>query len=170
MRVAQSDNLDEVEMAIRETVNGIAADEGHEAWSDANWTKELKNALVKLGQRHDFQGFASGSEWAPWGEWLFDLTWADEPAGFLRSLPLIVEMEWRDRGVDDDFQKLVVARAEHRVLLFNFPPGQSRQPVLDRLLGNVTEFAGTCVGDRYLIGGWVDTDDRFQWSLHIVER
>lgn len=169
MRVVQLKALDEIEVAIRDAVDHVAREPGHAKWPDAAWTKKLKNKLAMLGQDRGFRAYASTAELANQGEWLFDLTWADEPAGFLRAIPLACELEWDPGGVDDDFQKLVVARADHRVMLFNFPPGCLRQLFLDRMLKNVTNFAWSRSTDRYLLGGWVEEDDKFDWSLFVAE-
>jgi len=158
-----------MEVAIRECVDHVSAQPGHGKWSDAEWTKNLKNALATLGQNHGFRAYASSAELANQGEWLFDLTWADEPAGFLRSIPLALEMEWNPGGVDDDFQKLVVARAQHRAMLFSFPPGSSRRLFIDKLLKNVQTFTLSSHGDRYLLGGWVEELDHFEWYLFVTE-
>jgi hypothetical protein len=109
-------SLDEVEVAIRNAVDRVARDPEHGKWPDAEWTKRLKNALATLGQGFGFRVYASTAELANQGKWLFDLTWTDEPAGFLRRVP-----------------------------------------------------ASSIVGDRYLLGGWINEEDKFEWSLFAVE-
>lgn len=157
--------FDEIEVAILDAVDRVAAETGHEQWPDKEWTRRLKNVLAVLGQSHGYRAYASTAELANCGEWLFDVTWTDEPAGFLRSVPLALEMEWDCGGIDDDFQKLVAARADHRVLLFNFPRGHDMNLVLERVLTNVRTFSSSSRADRYLFGGWVEDLDRFEWRL-----
>lgn len=168
MRTVKSSDLDETEIAIRQAVDAVASEPGHGEWKDAVWTKHIKNAIVTLGHKRGWHAYASSAECATRGEWLFDVAWTDEPSGFLRSVPLVLEMEWHFGEVDDDFHKLVAARAEHRVMLFNYPTGHSREIFLERLLTNVTTFVGTMPGDRYLFGGWVEEADCFEWKLAVA--
>jgi hypothetical protein len=163
-----SDQLDEIEQQIKKAVDAVACEPGHGDWKDAVWTKKIKNAIAMLGQARGLRTYASSAELANHGEWLYDLTWTDEPSGFLRSVPLVLEMEWTPNGVVDDFQKLVVARASHRVMLFNYTPGHDQVLFLDKILHSVTAFDETKEGDRYLFGGWINEEDRFDWHLVLV--
>jgi hypothetical protein len=62
-------------------------------------------------------------------EWLFDLQWYTENGPYLpASLPLVVECEWKTKkkadsktpssGIKYDFQKLLVANADLRLMIF----------------------------------------------------
>lgn len=54
------------------------------------------------------------------GEWLFDLCMLEwNEHGYLARMPLALECEWgNDDAILDDFQKLIVCRADLRVMIF----------------------------------------------------
>ena len=100
-------------------------------------TKEILTALCEAGHRIDWgedrQLWTYASRVDPCktdgripacfhgGEWLFDALWylADKKDEFMRSIPLVAECEWAQGGdVIDDFQKLLVARADVRVMVW----------------------------------------------------
>jgi hypothetical protein len=164
-----SQQFDEVEQQIKNAVDGLASEPGHGDWKDAIWSNKIKNALATLGQARGLHTYASSAELANHGEWLYDLTWTDEPSGFIRSVPLALEMEWTPNGIVYDFQKLVVARANHRVMLFNYSSGHDPMLFLDKILSNIPKFDGTRAGDRYLFGGWINAQDCFEWDLAVIE-
>src|SRR2546430_11816980 len=58
---------------------------------------------------------------------LFPYTTLFGSGGSLIGLPLVLESEWgtHDEAIDYDFQKLLVARAEHRVMICQ---GQGSDP------------------------------------------
>src|SRR6516165_10636476 len=74
------------------------------------------------------------------------MTWIDNE---LDSVSLVLESEWgvRDVVIDDDFQKPRIARAQHRVMIFQ---GDPIEPHFDRMVEQVRTFAYTAAGDRYL--------------------
>ncbi len=102
-------------------------------------TRFVKRELIKLGHKSGFKVYANGltnedlieiDEEFVNREWLYDIHWftnGKEPYS-VESLPLVVECEWNPRrkgdgkipysGVKYDFQKLVVANAELRLMIF----------------------------------------------------
>jgi hypothetical protein len=110
-------------------------------------TKHIKGTLAVLGDKElknkpHYKVYANrlpsglrrsdGGTFKP-REWLYDLHWFADPGGYrLTSVPLVVECEWRwTRGKEDeqrpkdcygavkyDFQKLLVANAKLRLLIF----------------------------------------------------
>ena len=104
--------------------------------------------------------FASGVDCkVDGGEWLFDvacLHYNVAGGGYLRWAPLIAESEWGTmQEVCDDFEKLLVARAGVRVLVFdlrrNWKTMDRAAVELSRL---VTAFDATDCGDAHLLAGW----------------
>ena len=72
-----------------------------------------------------------------WPEWLYDVTWLKyehEGERLLIEAPSVAECEWGNKGdIDDDFEKLLLARAGIRLMIFNgfnqavpFPPTPAR--------------------------------------------
>ena len=84
------------------------------------------------------------------------LHYNDAGGGYLRWAPLIAESEWGTmQEVFDDFEKLLVARAGVRVLVFDL---RRNWKTMDRaateLSRSVTAFDATDCGDAYLLTGW----------------
>ena len=94
--------------------------------SDRLWTEKVKTAFSKAGQATGFTVCASGvkPKYRDRREWLYDVTWLwhnkDSPGAPLIDCPLVLECEWG--GLKDivfDFEKLLLARASLRVLIFS---------------------------------------------------
>jgi hypothetical protein len=84
-------------------------------------------------------------------EFLYDLVWltyGDD--GFrMTGVPLVLECEWgRLPDVDYDFEKLLLARADHRVMIFQ---GTDPEQHFNRMIERVRHCGLTRSGDRYLL-------------------
>ena len=85
------------------------------------WTADVKQALCEACKSVDRDAWvgASGVE-SDDSEWLYDvacLKYDDE--GYLRRTLLVAEVEWcRDGDIWYDFEKLLVAQADVRVMVF----------------------------------------------------
>jgi hypothetical protein len=68
-------------------------------------------------------------------------------------VPLILESEWlaSEEGIEYDFRKLLLGRAQHRVMIFQH---RNVPFILDKLKKQVQTFCRTESGDRYLFLGW----------------
>jgi hypothetical protein len=68
---------------------------------------------------------------------------------------LVAESEWGgEKAIQDDFQKLLVARSKYRVMVFQ---GKSEIVVKDRfekMRRWVDKFKGILPTDRFLLVGW----------------
>jgi hypothetical protein len=155
---------DSTERQVIEKLRSAAAAAETEGWDTTRWTVEVKLRIGTLGRHHGYEVYAHEFREAGRSEWLFDLTWLKKDRnGFSSALPLILESKWGDPGeVSDDFQKLMVARARHRVIVFDQGRGER---MMDGLLEEVRHFEGSTPGDRYLFAGWSPN----YFSFHVVE-
>ena len=99
-----------------------ATETGRE-WTTREWTRRVKDAFIQLGIARGYTPCPNPQ--LEWGEFLYDVIWlrTDEENRVI-GVPLVAEIEWGNRGdVWDDFQKLLVARAGVRVMIFNGYPG-----------------------------------------------
>ena len=121
------------------------------------WTKSIKDMLCCIGEELGLYVCASPKrgKYRNWGEWLFDVSWL-EWEGDLRSVPMVAECEWGDKGdIRDDFQKLLVARAGIRLMVCDagwfadVPGGTAGQ-----LCKWIDAFEGSRLGDTYLLVEW----------------
>lgn len=186
MAAADYDNtwVNETAHAIRNTLNQITEDFGRKKdYRDDPWTREILKRLARLGknQSRDENGagiwvYASktGAEAcagvADGGEWLFDLCWLDyagkDTWAQLQSVPLAAEIEWGNQGdIIDDFQKLVLARAKLRLMIFAASSHATVVELFDRLLSFADGFGDQEQSDRYLLCGYDAGNGKFVFKM-----
>ena len=159
---------DRTERAVSRAISRLSGAPSSHRWDVAAWTRAVKRALTKEGTRQGCSVHAAGVRSAD-PEWLYDLCWLKyDRKNFLRRMTLVLECEWHPRGVEDDFLKLVVARAEHRVIVFTPYARASAIESASALMKNAHRFQGSRVGDRYLFGYWDEERFRFQWVCYVV--
>ena len=138
-----------------------------------NCSKAVKTALCHIG-RDDFRYHVYArdvdEECTNGGEWLYDVTWLEygQPAyarprpGELTAAPLVAECEWGNKGdIEDDFEKLLLARAGVRVMIFD---GGIHTPRITELLARkVREFNGSRAEDAWLLAAWKEHHGGFHY-------
>jgi hypothetical protein len=154
---------DEIEIAIVEVAKAVAERATKEKWpGDKDWTRELFKELGRLGESKGFSVCCSGHG-EP--EWLYDLVWLKREEGVIIDVPLILESEWSGRSkIIRDFEKLLLGRARHRVMVFQHATSKGLQRILASLKMEVRKFNRTQSGDRYLFVTWAApnlTDELF---------
>ena len=151
--------------AVRHALDEVAARSESRSWSDSCWTREVKTALCAACRtacagttKHRVKLFANGVDCAvEAGEWLFDVTCLlyDETTGSLRRTLLVAESEWGDKAaVADDFEKLLIARADVRTMVLDRGYWQPNEDAVDDLAGYVNAYDGTEPNDLYLLAAW----------------
>ena len=149
----------EIVRAVREGLDNlkiIAAE------SDTVWTRSVKTKLCKVGR--DGFGCKVGArknevakENRDYGEWLYDVTWLEYDREYINIIDacLVAELEWGGvTDIDEDFQKLLLARAGMRLMIFdgNFEPGSEK--IAKRLARQAGEFGRSRDGDAWLLAAW----------------
>lgn len=160
---------DELEQAVINCAIGVAQRAVADNSSDKTWTENLISTLAKLGQGRNY--YVCGHrchEYGGQGEWLYDLVWLENHDGFIVDVPLILESEWRvdSKGILEDFEKLLVGRAQHRVMIFQQKSDVKR--ISDRCIEQVRRFGQTRAGDRYLFLGFEYTQKVFQPEVFVA--
>ena len=153
----------EIMRAVRKGLNSLEVGEGK---NGTVWTTVVKTELCKIGRdRFGCKVCASGVDKADFGEWLYDVTWLEyekNDRGKLVNLvdaPLVAECEWGNKGdIEDDFEKLLLARAGVRLMIFdgNYQPGSKE--IAERLAGGGREFNGSRAEDAWLLAAWEKID------------
>ena len=127
----------EIMRAVRDGLNNLEVDISER---DTVWTKTIKTKLCEIGQ--DRFGCKVGARDVDkaardYGEWLYDVTWLEyERYGLLIDAHLVAECEWSDfEAIVEDFEKLLLARAGVRLMIFdgNYEPGSKE--IAERLAG-----------------------------------
>lgn len=118
-------------------------------------TETVKNKLRQIGQgKFGCYVCASGVPRADCGEWLYDVTWLkyDEDSSLIDA-PLVAECEWGNPGdIDDDFQKLLLARASVRLMIFGGWDKRGSKEKLEKMANTIERFSPLC-------------DDKGAWLL-----
>ena len=123
-------------------------------WGRKKWTRKTKELLVGLGEQEGWQTCATKIEAATWStEWLYDVVWLKASAEFLvHNAILVAEIEWgNEKDVWDDFQKLPLARADYRVMIFDHKPD-----LRGRLMKQARKFGKRGSDDQYFLASYAD--------------
>jgi hypothetical protein len=121
-------------------------------YSDGNWTRQIKISIGTLGTKLGYSVCAGGpfQKYDFESGWLYDLVWYKENAFGLIDVPLVLESEWKTYAqIKYDFEKLLVARAKYRVMIFQATPANT-ESILSRLKQIIGHSEMKARGDRYL--------------------
>ena len=120
-----SGKKDRIIKEVRTALDGLFLNPGHGHWNEAGWTKEVRIALCKAGEKcgaHVRAARNAGNQ----GEWLYDvacLKYGGNGNNFLeeREVLLVAQVTWGNReAIPKSFVKLPVARAAAvRVMVHN---------------------------------------------------
>ena len=119
--------MDDVEELIIEALQKMSTVALRRKWSSTTlWTSRVKQAIVDVGEQHYFcLTAANGCHSYQRKEWLYDVVWyLQDKTGYTIDVPFVVEIEWNHNGINglrEDFEKLLVACAKYRVMIFDAP-------------------------------------------------
>lgn len=119
-------------------------------------TAEVKITLYKLAVNLDsnIRPYASQVKKidSTSSEWLYDMTWWEsKDCDIIDSIKLVVESErGNESSVLQDFKKLIQARSENRLLIFEC----NEEALIKKIKTHITAFKGSILGDRYLLIKW----------------
>ena len=136
----------------------VEARRNRRGWSDTRWTKRVKQLLVQLAG-NKYETYASGVPEATDGEWMCDVVWWDTGKDeLLHRIPLAAECEWakKEQDVWDDFQKLLIIRAERRVMIFDAKSCNDASSLVEKLKKQIKCFKSSQEGDTYLFASYVE--------------
>jgi hypothetical protein len=164
--------MNKLEKEICQALERIARDDRKKEIRRRAWTKRVKQELFDLGRKHDF-GLYANIRGAEWMQWMFDLAWAkgrDRGETTFTGLALVMESEWNWDwdSLEIDFSKLVVARADRRLFIFEQRNAEKVDEIIGRCQRVVRHFKGTMSGDRYLFAGYALKEERFTYRLWAV--
>ena len=164
-----SGRMNAVERRIQSALGTLHDREPRRRWTDGEWTREVKHAVGGTGETLGYKIYANRCRFKRNGEWLFDLVWLRQGSGGeLLDAPLVLESEWRRAGISDDFQKLLVARARHRVMVFQARNKTRAVDIIEKLVAQVEVCKLTEPGDRYLFACWLNAGRDFFFHLHVT--
>ena len=141
--------------------------------NQTQWTSAVLTPLCRIGQKptleFDCSVYASSNfvdeQDKDGGEWLYDVTWCKYENNFLTSVPVVAECEWGNLGdIKDDFEKLILARAAVRVIVFDgIYCKNGAEALANKFCDWVGAFEGSQKGDTYLLVGY--EEDEKNWCF-----
>ena len=169
----------EIMRAVREGLNSleVGEDQGYGVWTTA-----VKTELCKIGRdRFGYSVYARANEVAKAyrddGEWLYDVAWLEyeknkhgKPARPLVDAPLVAECEWYNEGdIKDDFEKLLLARAGVRLMIFDGDRAGGSKKTAEQLARMVREFNGSRAEDAWLLAAWEGKPEDWSFRYFTIE-
>ena len=129
-----------------------------EGTCNRDWTLSVKRRLGELGKEHKWSVCTSSLlDFEP--EWLFDQTWFWSPENRLRELGLVMESEWGSKDeVIYDFEKLLVARAPYKVMIFEADGGECEE-IFNSLRAGIDSYRHLCKQEHYVLACWRGSGD-----------
>jgi hypothetical protein len=166
--VVMGDRLNPIEREVCEALNGLEGQWRQIDIRDPNCTRALNRTLERIGKRLGFEVYMRRRKPQYYTEWLYDMTWLRADGKWMIDFPMAMESQWSPGEVLDDFQKLVVSRARHRVMIM----WQQSVKLAEELISSLLEQVRRCKlverGDRFLLVCWVEDQERFEVRLHVV--
>jgi hypothetical protein len=142
-------------------------------WESGRWTKAIKLGLLDIAKKEPTKYIvcANGIVGTDDKEWLYDMIWLENHEnGGIKNVPLVMESELhsQDNEVDEDFCKLLVARADHRLWIFQRRTVEEIKASINACIQRVQTLVSSQSGDRYLFAGlsWNPRDFIFQLYVH----
>ena len=141
----------------------------------APWTKAILKTLAVLGRSlgckvYTSKGNPKGDPDV--GEWLYDQVWIRyDRNDYMKSVPLVLESELGTNKVDrlNDFCKLIIARADHRVMVFGADDSTHGQDIIKEFVKEVEYSKISCSGDRYLFAALLESDGSFYFEKYVKD-
>jgi hypothetical protein len=143
-------------------------------WDGRLWTQMIKERLIELAETYGCQAYASQCNNQNRAEWLYDVVWLQESRGLghgvITDSPFVAEIEWsNEKAVIDDFQKLLLARADTRLMVFEAASAKQAEQRMGRLIQQVRAYSRTESGDRYIfacLDNRRSEDEPYNFSCH----
>ncbi|SRR5258708_27282068 len=151
----------------------------------ADWTLGIKRELRHLANQLGLVCYSSDNPDPAYREWLWDVAWTKRSSGGaptndpgdLLDLELALESEWQSgpfangevsRPLKYDFEKLGIARAHHRVFIFQKANRDAAEGAISKLWDLVMNLKFRQDGDRYMFACWVFDTKQFVFNLLTV--
>ena len=148
------------QFSIKALLDSLNEDLTPQKLATSVWTKEVKQRLFDLGKLNGFSPFATVPGCS---EWLFDVTWIKNEGEFIKDTVMLCESEW-DLGkysIDYDFTKLLLPKAELKVMIFNQRTMSAGDGLIQSFKKQIKLYRKSTNGEKYLFSCWVWEDKKF---------
>lgn len=136
--------------------------------SSKRWSGRVFSALGKIGQGSGYRVYAQGNPPNTHGpSFLYDLCWLKyDQHTCLKRCGLILECEWGNaRQIDDDFQKLLIGRADLKVMVFQRRTDARVKELFTEMARWIDRFDQAIPGENHLMCGWSFESRDFQFHV-----
>ena len=162
--MTESNTLEE---CVKSALEAVAGELRGKDAGDKKWTYEIKRQL-NVSMPRDCEACATGYGYRG-KEFMYDFAWVkqgqDQDIGSVLDLLMVMECEWGKHYGIFDFRKLLVARADLRVMIF---PGNDEwhTKFIEQMKREIEGFKKTQAGDRYLFACWNLSSDPSQQKFN----
>lgn len=142
---------------------------------NSNWTKAVKK-IIDIEVRTlgtNLKVAACNLDTSDCSEWLYDFVCYENNDTGLKNVFLVAESEWRSpftndylKDIQDDFEKLLLARCDYRLMIFEGNDEIDVQNSIAHLISIVQNCSLSKSGDRYMFAGWVKSRE-FYYDLYV---
>jgi hypothetical protein len=127
------------------------------------WTTQVKEDIGSLGVTHGWDVCTSGFTHRFEREWLYDLIWYRNSAdGHLSEVYLVLESEWNGAAADikNDFEKLLLAKAELKIMVFQCFD-QNLSDLFELLERGIRAFEKRSANETYILAAFNNSSYSF---------
>ncbi|MFZ1073440.1 MAG: hypothetical protein WAO21_08385 [Verrucomicrobiia bacterium] len=152
----------EITAAITESIVSLPKRMGDQG-ADRKWTKQLKDDIGSLGQKHEWAVCASGFPDRFDPGWLYDLVWyCNDSGNYLSEVYLVLESEWglAQSAIKYDFEKLLLAKATFKVMVFQ-AYDKNISGIFNLLEHGIKVFQKRSVDETYILAGYNLNTEKF---------
>ena len=163
MKPTDITKLDLIE-EIKATIGSIPNDLPPGAGSDTAWTAFLKSKIREIGKKHGYLVSPCPDDGNK--EWLYDLIWfRNDSANQLSEVALVLESEWSSDSwhIQEDFEKLLVAKAPIKVMVFQ-SNGNNLQGLWDQLTKSIDAFKQRSQDETYILAAFNGGEHKFEFK------
>lgn len=135
-----------------------------------NWTLKVVECMDMLGRGMNYKVSASGLFGEQ--EWLYDMVWymteGQDLNERLTSIPLVMECEWSTASgkIEEDFEKLLLANADLRVMVCRTPP-KYRADMTAYFRSAIDAYRQGRTGDHFLVVTRVEATGQFEFETFV---
>ncbi|MGR6831315.1 hypothetical protein [Aliivibrio wodanis] len=134
----------------------------NEIWSSPNKNRDIKARFCDEGEILGYRSRPSYKSKA--GEWLYDFIWREfDESDNLKRVVLTMEIEVSDLYFKYDFNKLLQADSEYKIMVFQVKHEQAIEEVFASLQSAVEAYQSN-VQSHYLLVGWSTSNNKFMFK------
>jgi len=158
------------EKRVKAKANGDESKWKSEIWTSPDKNKAIKSRFQIEGDKRKYKSRPSSETKA--GEWLYDFVWRQfDDQGNLLGLRLAMEIEvsaMNEKGIKYDFNKLLQADSDHKILVFQLKTENEVYTALTNFEKSAKAYRSK-MSSKFLLCGWSTALNKFIFSDFCTE-